>query len=89
MSTISKTTFTFVVLHRTDEPFDDDFQYNEYDGPHDGPLGEAMARSYDGNAVGALVVQDTVEVEEKDVESQLLQLGNDGEFFDDDLNWEG
>jgi len=84
MSTISKTVITFTVLHRTDEPitgFDGD-------GPLDSPLGEALARSWDGHAVGAETSVDTTPVDDSSVEAELVALGNDGEFFDDDLNAE-
>jgi hypothetical protein len=81
-STISKTTYTFVVLHRTDEPImgDDDF-----DGPFGGDLGAALQRSWDGNAVGAVTSEVTEEIADTEVPEELVELGNDGEFFDSDL----
>ena len=82
--TISKTTFTFTVLHRTDEPFSDDYEH--YDHAFDGALGEAMARSHDGHAVGWVVSVETSEVADADVPEALVELGNDGEFFSDDLD---
>lgn len=81
MSTISRTTFTFTVLHRTDEPFDN----FHGDGPLDGSLGEALSRSWDGNAVGAVTEEVTEEVADFDVKDELVALDNDGTFFDDDL----
>ncbi len=82
MSTvISKTTITFTVLHRTDEPI----VGFPGDGPLCSPLGEALARSWDGHAVGAETSMTTVEVADDKVEDELIALGNDGEFFDDDL----
>jgi len=83
---ISKTTITFVVLHRTDEPLDNFEQHG--DGPLDNSLGEALARSWDGNAVGSIVTDETVPVPDEQVEDELVALGNDGEFFDDDLEGE-
>jgi hypothetical protein len=74
MSTISRTTFTFTVLHRTDEPF-----------LSDDPLQEALARSYDGNAVGATTGDVTIDLPDTTVPEELVELGNDGSFFDDDL----
>lgn len=84
MTTISKTTFTFTVLHRTDEPFNDDYD-SGYDGPFCGSIAEAMQRSFDGNAVGDVTAEETVPVEDADVADELVALGNDGEFFDNDL----
>jgi len=74
MSTISKTTFTFTVLHRSDEPF-----------LSDDPLHEAMERSMHGNAVGWETGSETVEVPDTEVPEELVELGNDGNFFDIDL----
>lgn len=76
-TTISKTEFKFVVLHRTDEPFLDD-----------DPLREAMARSYDGHAVGWTTDEVTTPVSDDQVPEELVTLGNDGGFFDFDLNKE-
>jgi hypothetical protein len=77
MTTISKTTITFTVLHRTDEPFDSDY-----------PLEEAMARSMDGHAVGGETGTITEEVPDDQVADELGELGNDGSFFDSDLGIE-
>lgn len=71
---ITRTTFHFTVLHRTDQPIES--------------LEEAVARSYDGNAVGQ-VSGTTVEVlDNEDVPNELIALDNDGTFFDDDLGEE-
>lgn len=86
-SIISRTTFTFTVLHRTDEPFTG----FDGDGPLDTTLGEALARSWDGNAVGLVTAEVTVPVPLEEVEDALVALGNDGAFFDTDLEdaeWE-
>lgn len=71
MATISKTTITFTVLHRTDEPIAD--------------LELALRESYDGHAVGDTTAIATVPVTDSQVHNELVALGNDGEFFDDDL----
>lgn len=68
---ISKTTFTFTVLHRTDEPIED--------------LEEAIARSFDGHAVGLETGSTTETVPNERVRAELVLLHNDGEFFDIDL----
>lgn len=73
-TTISQTTITFTVLHRTDEPIED--------------LEEALARSYDGNAVGAETSLITVPVADESVADLLVGLGNDGQFFNYDLGVE-
>jgi hypothetical protein len=82
MSTISRTTYTFTVLHRTDEPI---IGSDDFDGPFGGDLGAAMQESWDGNAVGAVTSEETVEVPDTEVPEALVDLGNDGEFFDSDL----
>jgi Domain of unknown function (DUF4406) len=71
---ISKSTYLFTVLHRTDEPF-----------VGDDPLHQALARSWDGHAVGQITSERTEIVPDNEVEIELLILGNDGTFFDDDL----
>lgn len=81
---ISKTTFTFTVLHRTDEPFT--WDHGNGDGALNTNLGEALTRSWDGHAVGAVTDETTVPVPSSQVEDELVALGNDGEFFDDDLH---
>lgn len=68
---ISRTTFTFTVLHLT------------YDPPL--TLDDALRDAEDGHAVGNVVSQVTEEVADDDVPDELMVLGNDGEFFDDDL----
>lgn len=73
-TTISKTVITFTVLHRTDEPIED--------------LTEAIDRSMDGHAVGWETDSVTSEVADADVVDELVKLGNDGEFFDHDLERE-
>lgn len=85
MSTgINMTVYTFTVLHRTDEPFHGDTYYM---GPFEGSeLGEAMTRAYDGNAVGIEQFVQTTEVQSaEDVRKYLIAMGNDGEFFDDQM----
>jgi hypothetical protein len=75
MTTISKTTITFTVLHRTDaEPFD--------------TIDDALYESREGNAVGMETSFETVEVPDEQVEGELLALYNDGTFFDSDLGEE-
>ena len=70
--TVSRTTFVFEVLHRTDEPLD-----NLYD---------ALREAETSHAVGQVVEQHSVDLDDDDVADELRDLGNDGEFFDDDLN---
>lgn len=74
MSTISKTTFIFTVLHRTDEPIDD--------------IDHALRESHDGHAVGLETGSTTHEVPDHQVEQELVGLDNDGTFFDHDLGIE-
>jgi hypothetical protein len=83
MTTISKTTFTFTVLHRTDEPFT--WDESDGDGPLDNNLGEALSRSWDGHAVGWVTSEETVGVPDIEVPEALVELSNDGSFFDEDL----
>lgn len=83
MSTISKTTFTFTVLHRTDEPFT--WDNSSESGPLANNLGEALARSWDGHAVGTVTDETTVDLDDEDVSDELVALGNDGGFFLDDI----
>jgi hypothetical protein len=71
MSTISRTIFTFEVLHRTDQPCTE--------------LDEALERASDGHAVGMVTSEKTVEVPDTEVPETLIDFGSDGEFFDDDL----
>lgn len=70
MPEISKTVFTFTVLHPTDEPL--------------WSLEHALSESDDGNAVGWTTGSVTVAVPAGDVAAELIALGNDGEFFDED-----
>lgn len=72
---ISKTTFTYTVLHRTDTPPSDVYV----------ALGEAM----DGHMVGAQMASETEPVAREDVRTELLAVGNDGGFFDFDFDEEG
>ncbi|BBY53995.1 hypothetical protein H7J07_05180 [Mycobacterium koreense] len=72
MATISKTTFTFTVLHRSDDP------------PAD--LGVAIHEADHGNAVGLETSRETVAVPDAAVADELRALGNDGEFFGDSIN---
>lgn len=68
MTTISKTVFTFTVLHPTNEPLED--------------LELAISRATDDNAVGYEDVVSTEVLPDDQVESELVALGNDGYFFD-------
>jgi hypothetical protein len=70
-TTISRTLFTFVVMHRTDQPI--------------GSLARALHEANEGNAVGSEEMVIRSAVLDKDVRRELQQLGNDGTFFDDDL----
>lgn len=70
---ISQTTLTFTLLHRTDEPVTS--------------LEEALERANIGHGVGSLEpTRVTVPVANADVPGLLRELGNDGEFFDTDLD---
>lgn len=75
MSTISKTTFTFTVLHRTDQPLQS--------------IEQALEEADTGHAVGNITAETTSEMPDEQVTYELRTLGNDGEFFDDDLTDEG
>lgn len=74
MSTISKTEYTFTVLHPTDQP----------------PLGlaDALQESDTGRMVGNITREETFDVPDDVVSNELLDLGNDGTFFDDELGLE-
>jgi len=74
-TTISKTTYTFTVLHRTD----------------DAPLTmeDAINDAESGHAVGRVIGQSVVELPDNEVPRALRKLGNDGTFFDDDLDTSG
>lgn len=71
MPEISKTTLTFTVLHRSDQPLSRD-------------IGEILEETDTGHAVGWETNRVTVSVPANKVRDELLALGNDGEFFDDD-----
>jgi hypothetical protein len=72
MTTIVRTEITFTVLHRSDEPIDS--------------LAEAVERADTGHAVGLDTSWATTDVPDPDVPAALKELGNDGEFFEGDLN---
>lgn len=88
MSTgITQTTFVFTVLHRTDEPFDPYGMGGGFYHAYDSELGQAMQRSFDGHAVGReTVVSQTEFMEPKSVRDHLIAMGNDGTFFDEDMD---
>jgi hypothetical protein len=65
---ISRSVFTFEVLHRTDQP------------PAD--IEEALVQADNGNAVGNVTSQVTKPVMDALVPACLRELGNDGTFFD-------
>ncbi len=64
---ISKTVFTFTVLHQS--------------GVMPATLEDALAESMFGAAVGQETSRVTVVVDASDVGTELKALGNDGEFF--------
>lgn len=70
-TTISKTVITITVLHRTDQPIVD--------------IEEALERIDTGNGVGDVEIGTAQYVEDVNVPEALVELGNDGTFFDDDL----
>lgn len=70
-TTISKTIITITVLHRTDEPIVD--------------IDEALERIDTGNGVGDVAIGTAQYVEDVQVPEALVELGNDGTFFDSDL----
>ena len=72
MTEIAKTTYTFTVLHPADAPPDG--------------LMDALQEATEGNAVGDVTGIVTVAVPRSRVRDELQELGNDGEFFDDDDN---
>ena len=72
MSKISKTTFTFTVLHRTDE--------------QPTSLVQAMEEADTGDMVGAEKRTKTVGVADNLVAWELQQMGSDATFFEVDLN---
>ena len=73
MAKIVKTVFTYTVLHP---------DYIKFDGD----LRAAMAEAWDGHAVGLETsVKSEIMKTPKQVEKELLALGNDGAFFEDDV----
>lgn len=68
---IARTTFTFTVLHPADVTFDD--------------LRTALDEAFDGHAVGQETNQETVLLGDTLVPGELVRLGNDGTFFDSEL----
>jgi hypothetical protein len=71
---IKKTTITFTVLHRADQPL----------SPH---LEGVLEETDDGNAVGQETGRQTVDVPDDAVRAELEALGNDGKFFGDGMLW--
>ena len=69
---IVKTTVTITVLHRADNPLTDH------------GIDEVLYEMSEGDAVGWETDRDAVPVDPKDVLGELIALGNDGTFFDDD-----
>ena len=71
---VQATTYTFTVLHRADsKPVD---------------MGVALIEADYGNAVGLVTGEDTTDVDDADIADRLKALGNDGTFFDHDLDRE-
>jgi hypothetical protein len=75
-TTITKTVFTVTVLHSTDEA-------DRLAGPHN--FEAAWAEAQDGNAVGDVTSAVSTELVTSEVAGELMELGNDGTFFDADL----
>lgn len=69
---IVKTTVTITVLHRADNPMTDH------------GIEEVLYEISEGDAVGWETGRGTVPVDPKDVRDELIALGNDGTFFDED-----
>lgn len=88
MTRIKKTTITFTVLHRADDYPNDEEIWGEMDNPYDGELGYLMKEAWDGGMVGMESDAVTVDVPEDQVRGELLAMGNDGTFFDDDYGTE-
>lgn len=74
---IVKTTITTTVLHREDNPMTD----------HD--IEEVLYEMREGEAVGWETGRVTETVAAEHVLDELVALGNDGTFFDDDDEGEG
>jgi hypothetical protein len=70
---IAKTTITFTVLHLASDPLPDD-------------LLVVLEETNTGHAVGWTTDRKTVEVPDSRVVTELVALGNDGSFFDDDCD---
>lgn len=69
---ISKTRYTFVVLHRTDQKPD--------------TLEEALDEANTGHAVGDVIEEFTTDVPDDEVPLELKRMGSsDGEFFANDI----
>lgn len=82
---ISKTTITFTVLHRSDDPVLSGREFiGEYDSPTDGLLGYVMQEAWDGGMVGIEGDPVTAPVPDDQIEDELLAMGNDGTFFEED-----
>jgi hypothetical protein len=69
---IVKTRITITVLHRSDNPMTDH------------GIDEVLYEMSEGDAVGWETGRDTVPVDPNDVGAELIALGNDGTFFDED-----
>lgn len=69
--TVSKTTYVFTVLHLDDNPMMS--------------LEHALQEASEGHAVGAVIAEAITPLTDGEVQAELIVLGNDGEFFDDDL----
>jgi hypothetical protein len=67
---VSKTVYVFTVLHPADEPMLD--------------LADALQRAFDGDSVGMVTGEETTPVPADEVSQELVKLGNDGTFFDDE-----
>jgi hypothetical protein len=80
---ISKTTITFTVLHRTGDEGLVEAARRDYDHFLDSPLGYVLQESWDGGMVGLESDPITVPVPDGQVGAELIALGNDGTFFDD------
>ena len=72
MTKITKTIWTFTLLHPSDET------------PH--CIEDALEMADQGNGVGDVTGVQSEEVEDDQVEEELQKLGNDGEFFNLELD---
>jgi hypothetical protein len=75
-TTITKTVFTVTVLHRTDDA-------DRLAGQHN--FETAWSEAQDGNAVGDVTSASSTELMTSEVAVELMELGNDGTFFNSDL----